>query len=147
MFQKKTPQDDQITEEKRRFTDRLDDLSTNLGKGIVIKGDLHGKEGIELRGQIEGNLHLEATLVVHKGGKVVGDVKAADVVIEGSVEGDVYATQHIELRNAAEVRGNLEAASIAISEGAFFQGAVKMGRGKPDQSEPFRFSEKRRPTA
>jgi cytoskeletal protein CcmA (bactofilin family) len=133
-----------MDQEKRRFTDNLPNGMSNFGSAITLHGNLKGNENVELSGTIEGNVELEATLLVCKSGKIVGDVVVQNLIVDGEVHGDVVAKQKIELRDACRVHGNLQAAGIAIAEGAFFQGTVKMlGNSAPKSNEPLTFSEKR----
>lgn len=129
-------------QEKRRFTDNMSQAATSFGNGITLAGDLKGTENVELRGTVEGKVNLDATLLVCKGGTVQGDVIVKNIVVEGTVKGDIIAKEKIELRDACQVIGNLQAGSIAISEGAFFQGTVKM-LGSTKKSEPVTYTEKR----
>lgn len=129
MFGKKTPEPTPTptTEhEKRRFTDNLPNIMTTISSGVTLHGDLKGSENVELNGKIDGNVILEATLLVNKGGKVVGDVTAQNLIVDGEIQGDIVVKQKIELRDACRVTGNIQAGGIAIAEGAFFQGTVKM---------------------
>ena len=132
--------------ENRRFTDNLGGQVTNIGNDITVRGDILGKDNVELSGKIEGNVNLESTLTVLKTGSVTGDVLAQNVVILGTVKGDVQAKHKIELRDACQVTGNLQAGTIAISEGAFFQGTVKMLGTSSKPADPLKFSEKRAET-
>jgi cytoskeletal protein CcmA (bactofilin family) len=133
-----TPATDQ---EKRRFTDRMGMSTTNIGAALTLTGDLKGKENVQLMGTVEGRVDLDATLIVFKEGTVNGNVNVLSIIVEGTIKGDIIAKEKIELRDACKVTGNLQAGSIAISQGAFFQGTVKMGGAK--KAEPVTYSEKR----
>ena len=142
MFHKKVTTDKQENKENRRFTDNMRAGATVLGPQAKVTGNIGGNEDIHVYGNIKGNVELRASLVVCAGGKITGDVQAANVVIDGEIKGDVEAADKIELRDGAKVTGNLAAVAIAISEGAFFQGNVKMGASSKDD-KPTSFKEKR----
>lgn len=145
MFQKKASQEEDVTpENERRFTDRIEQPSTVIGAGIVIKGELQGQDNIELYGTVEGESNLQGTIFVRKGGTFLGDIKAGSVLVEGTIKGNISASEKIELRHNAHMTGNLAAGSIAIAEGSYFQGEVSMG-GKTNE-KPFVYSEKRQST-
>jgi len=115
-----------------------------LGADLTIQGDVKGKANVELSGTVEGSIDLSATLIVLKSGTITGDVQAHNVIVQGTIKGDVVAKEKIELRDACQVTGNLQAASIAIAEGAFFQGTVKMqGSSTSKGAEATTFTEKR----
>jgi cytoskeletal protein CcmA (bactofilin family) len=110
---------------------------TVVGKGICIRGEITGSAPIEVWGTIEGISGTEGLFCVREGGKVGGEIAAAQVIVEGRVEGKISAEQKIELRPTCNVQGNLAAKTVAIAEGAFFEGKVSMGRreGQPKTSK------------
>jgi len=106
--------------------------ATVVGKGIRIQGEITGSAPIEVWGTIEGVSGTEGTFRVREGGKVGGEIAAAQVVIEGRVDGKISAEHKIELLPTCHVQGNIAAKKVAISEGAFFEGTVSMsGTPKP----------------
>ncbi len=105
---------------------------TVIGKGICIRGEITGSAPIEVFGTIEGISGTEGLFCVREGGKVGGEIAAAQVVVEGRVEGKISAEHKIELQPTCHVQGNIAAKRIAIAEGAFFEGKVSMsGKSKP----------------
>ena len=127
------------TNANRRFTDGTANDTTVIGQGIHIQGEITGSASIEVWGSLEGNAGTEGLFRVREGGKVVGEVAAAQVVVEGEIEGTIQAEQKIELRPTCKVHGNVAAKSVAIAEGAFFEGRISMSGGAPKS-----FREKRR---
>ncbi len=113
------------TSSKNTSSDR-----TVVGKGICIRGEITGSAPIEVWGTIEGVAGTEGLFCVRKGGKVGGEIAAAEVVVEGEVEGTISAEHKIELQPTCKVRCSITAQKVAISEGAFFEGKVSMS-GKP----------------
>jgi cytoskeletal protein CcmA (bactofilin family) len=97
---------------------------TIIGAGVHIQGDIRGDSKMELRGTVDGNVALEGQLVIADGGKVIGDVSATSVLVDGEVRGNVRATDKVQLSSSAKLIGNLEADRISIQEGALFQGRV-----------------------
>jgi cytoskeletal protein CcmA (bactofilin family) len=97
---------------------------TVIGPGVHIKGDLQGTANVELKGTVEGNVNVDGLLVVGKGGKVIGDISATSVYLDGEVAGNIQAKEKARLSANAKLKGNLQASSLSIQEGARFQGRV-----------------------
>ena len=108
--------------------------TTVIGKGIRIRGELIGSAPIEVWGTLEGVGGTEATLRVREGGRVEGELAAARVIVEGRVTGNISAEHKVELQPSCHVEGDIASRTVAISEGAFFEGRVKM-RGRPDSKD------------
>lgn len=104
--------------------------TTLIGRGIRIEGNITGSAPIEVLGTLEGTAGTENQFTIRKGGLVKGEVAAYSVVVEGRLEGSINAEEKIHLRSTCEVRGNISANKVAIDEGSFFEGQVKMHSGK-----------------
>jgi cytoskeletal protein CcmA (bactofilin family) len=108
-------------------------LSTvNIGKSVVIKGELSGSEDLTIEGQVEGKIELRQNLLtIGPNAKIKAQVFAKTVVVEGHVQGNVTAGERIDIRDKGVVEGNLAAPRVAIADGAQFRGSVDMqGAGK-----------------
>lgn len=128
---------------RRRFTDDSERLDTVIGPETRFKGNLETASSIELQGMIEGDCAIGGFLRLHRGGSITGGITVEAAVLEGEVRGNIRAKGHVELRSGSSLRGNIHAGSLAIAEGAFFQGEVKMTG--PDARPPITFQEKREP--
>ncbi len=105
-----------------------DDSTTVIGRGIHIRGELTGSAPIEVWGSLEGVTGTEGLFWVREGGQVGGEIAAADIIIEGHVEGTVSAEHKVEFRPTCKVQGNVAASTVAIDEGAFFEGRIHMSQ-------------------
>jgi cytoskeletal protein CcmA (bactofilin family) len=143
MLGKKTELTDD-THPLRRFTDESDRLETAIGAETKLKGNLETASSVEVRGTIEGDCVIGGLLWVRQGGGVTGGITVQAAVLEGEVRGNIQAQERVELRSGSSLRGNVDAGSLAIAEGAFFQGKVKMS--SPETSGPITFQEKRKTT-
>jgi cytoskeletal protein CcmA (bactofilin family) len=76
---------------------------------------------------------------VREGASVKGRLEATSLVVEGQVEGPALVADKVEIGASARVRSNVEARVVAIADGAFFEGAVKMD----EAGAPVTFTEKR----
>jgi len=111
---------------QRPPSDTKADGTTVIGRGIHIRGELTGSAPIEVWGTLEGVTGTEGQFWVREGGKVSGEVAAAEVIIEGHVEGKISAENKVEFRPTCRVQGDVVAKKIAIAEGAFFEGRIRM---------------------
>jgi cytoskeletal protein CcmA (bactofilin family) len=130
----------------RRITDAAPESTamTVIAHGICIRGELAGEDPVHLAGTLEGPSRVDALYCVREGGRVVGEITAPTIVIEGEVSGPALVAERVEIGASARVRANLRARVVAIAEGAFFDGQVSM-EGRDGPLVTFSFTEKRRP--
>lgn len=108
----------------------------NIGKSIVIKGELSGSEDLTIEGQVEGTIQLrDHILTIGPNGKIKAGVFAKSVIVLGEVTGNVTASDKVDIRDNGSVDGDIIAPRVAIAEGAHFRGTVDMQRkgGAPAQ--------------
>jgi cytoskeletal protein CcmA (bactofilin family) len=96
-----------------------------IGKSVVIKGDLSGSEDLYVDGQVEGTIALKNnSLTVGPNGQVKASVEAKGIVVQGKLEGNVQASDRVELRKTAVVTGDITTQRISIEEGAYLKGKI-----------------------
>ena len=93
---------------------------STIGGDLTITGNVTSKGEINLDGHVQGDIHCVA-LVLGEDSSVEGNVAADDVVIRGRLIGSVKALR-VTLQSNAHVEGDLAYQSLAIEEGAFFEG-------------------------
>jgi len=99
----------------------------NIGKTVVIKGDISGSEDIYVDGQVDGSVQLLGhSLTIGPNGRVHASVAAKNVTVGGSLEGNIHATERTEMRKSAVVNGDVQTRRIAIEEGAYFKGKLEI---------------------
>jgi cytoskeletal protein CcmA (bactofilin family) len=104
---------------------------TVLGRTVVAQGQIASAEDLQIDGKFDGSISVaDHILTVGPEGHVKAEIRARQVVIQGSVEGDVTAREKIEIRRSGHVEGDLVAGSIAIEEGAFFKGSIDIARNE-----------------
>jgi cytoskeletal protein CcmA (bactofilin family) len=100
-----------------------------IGKSVVIKGELSGSEDLYVDGQVEGNISLKAnSLTVGPNGQVKAGVEAKGVIVQGKLEGNIQAGERVELSKSAIVTGDITTQRISIEEGAFLKGKIDIHR-------------------
>jgi cytoskeletal protein CcmA (bactofilin family) len=101
----------------------------NIGKSVVIKGELSGSEDLTIEGHVEGRIELrDNVLTIGPNGKIRAEVFAKSVVVLGEVVGNVTASEKVDIRDAGSVDGDIVSPRVAIAEGAHFRGSVDMQR-------------------
>jgi cytoskeletal protein CcmA (bactofilin family) len=110
----------------------------NIGKSVVIKGELSGSEDLTIEGHVEGRIDLkDNVLTIGPNGKIKAEVFAKSVVVLGEVQGNVTASEKVDIRDNGSVDGDIASPRVAIAEGAHFRGSVDMQRqgAKPQQQQ------------
>ena len=109
----------------------------NIGKSVVIKGELSGSEDLTIEGHVEGKIQLrENVLTIGPNGKISAEVFAKAVVVLGEVVGNVTASEKVDIRDNGSVDGDITSPRVAIAEGAHFRGSVDMQRAGAKQAAP-----------
>jgi cytoskeletal protein CcmA (bactofilin family) len=107
--------------------------TANIGKSVVLKGQVFSREDLYVDGEIEGTLELlEHRITIGPHGKVLASIKAREVVIVGTVHGNIEATDKIDIRKDAKLVGDIRTARIVIEDGAYFKGSIDIQ--KPEVS-------------
>jgi cytoskeletal protein CcmA (bactofilin family) len=109
----------------------------NIGKSIVIKGDLQGSEDLTIEGQVQGTIELkENVLTIGPNGRIEAQIFAKTVIILGHVHGNVTASEKVDIRDGASMEGDVSSPRVSIAEGAQFRGSVDMQRGGKRAQQP-----------
>jgi cytoskeletal protein CcmA (bactofilin family) len=99
----------------------------NIGKSVVIKGELNGSEDLTVEGSVEGKIELsDHVLTIGSHGKIKAEVFAKVAVVFGEVIGNITASEKVDIRENGSVDGNIVSPRVAIAEGSHFRGSVDM---------------------
>jgi cytoskeletal protein CcmA (bactofilin family) len=115
---------------KKRF--RAPKISTVIGKGTWIEGNVGFTGGLHVDGVIKGNVVSEAedesaTLTLSDDGVIEGNVRVANVMLNGRVIGDVVASNRVELAPKARITGTVTYAMLEMAMGAEVNGKLVHG--------------------
>lgn len=106
--------------------DAADKLVMNLGKSVMIKGELSGSEDLTLYGRMEGSVKLpDYTLTIGPDADIKAEISAKTVVIMGGVTGNVVAGERVEIRSTGSVTGDIASPRLAIQDGGCMRGKVQ----------------------
>jgi cytoskeletal protein CcmA (bactofilin family) len=99
----------------------------NIGKSVVIKGELNGSEDLTVEGSVEGRIDLsDHVLTIGSHGRIKAEVFAKVAIVLGEVIGNITASEKVDIRDNGTVDGNIVSPRVAIAEGAHFRGSVDM---------------------
>jgi cytoskeletal protein CcmA (bactofilin family) len=99
----------------------------NIGRSVVIKGELSGSENLTIEGQVNGKIELrDHVLTIGPNAKIKAEVMAKAVIVLGEVIGNVTASEKVEIRERGAVDGDIASPKVAIAEGTHFRGSIDM---------------------
>lgn len=103
-------------------------VSTVVGQGTAITGDVVFAGGLHLDGTVKGRVNGEpdthSTLTVSEQGTIEGDVRVDNLILNGKVIGDVYASERVELATNARVTGTVYYRLLEMAMGAEVNGKL-----------------------
>jgi cytoskeletal protein CcmA (bactofilin family) len=98
-----------------------------IGETLHFKGELSASEDLVIEGTVEGTINQgKCCLTVKPEGQIIATVNATRIFIEGKVKGDLFATVSVTVLESGVVDGNIVAPCVAITEGATFNGNIRM---------------------
>ena len=111
--------------------------TTLVANNCQIEGDVLFSDELCIEGVVKGNIIAQdgarAEVRVSEKGRVVGEIRAPSVVVNGKVYGDIHSDKHVELAAKAEVKGNVYYNLIEMVMGSKVDGSlVLVKNGKPE---------------
>jgi cytoskeletal protein CcmA (bactofilin family) len=107
---------------------RIGKIDTLVGQNSSISGDVTFEGGLHIDGQVIGNVFADAessaTLTLSDHGRVEGEVRVPNIILNGTVNGDVYASGKIELAPNARINGNVYYNLLEMAMGAEVNGSL-----------------------
>ena len=84
-------------------------IESLIGASTVIEGNIRFHGGLRIDGQVRGDVIAEddvpSVLVLSEQARVIGQVRADNVIVNGSIEGPVQAQELLELQPMARISG------------------------------------------
>ncbi|MEP6742823.1 MAG: polymer-forming cytoskeletal protein [bacterium] len=100
---------------------------TIFSTGPELSGEISFRDLVRVNGHIAGTVYSErGTMIVDDLARVDANIQVAVAVINGTVNGDIVAQQKVEIGPRAKIYGNIWTRSIAIRDGAVFEGVCNM---------------------
>jgi cytoskeletal protein CcmA (bactofilin family) len=103
-------------------------IDTLVGQGTEINGDLVFSGGLHVDGKINGNVVAEegstALLILSEFGRIEGEVKVPNMVLNGEIVGDVFGSTRVELAPKSRIKGSVYYNLIEMAIGAEVNGGL-----------------------
>jgi cytoskeletal protein CcmA (bactofilin family) len=97
-----------------------------LPPDVALDGTLRTAGDLRITGRAKGELHCDGTLTIAEGARVDAHVVAGRLVVAGALAGEITCCGKLHLLPTARVAGRLTTASLAIEDGARYQGELRM---------------------
>ncbi len=97
-----------------------------IGRGLHIKGELHGEEDLVIEGTVEGTITMAKSLTIEPEGRIKADIETENVTVRGEMIGNLQARDKISVHSGARVVGDMVAPRIEIQDGAYYKGRIEM---------------------
>ena len=99
----------------------------NIGRTLVIKGEVTGAESLFIDGRVEGTINFpDNRVTVGRNGTVAANITAKEVVIMGKVQGNVDCADRLDIRSEGQLSGDVITHRISVEEGAILKGGVEV---------------------
>ncbi len=134
--QSQTPADVPVAHEPLRRTVDRKNAESVIAAGLTIEGTISGNGDVRIAGQFHGDVNVQGSLTIEAGAKLVGGVRASNVVIDGELEGNIDAATRVELHSTGVLNGNLNTGSLTVAAGSRMRGQVEFGWSKEMNQRP-----------
>ena len=102
-----------------------------LGEGTALEGTLTFEGTVRLDGHFRGSIESTGTLIVGPTAVLESEIRVGSLLASGEIRGQITADERIEVHAPGRISGSLQAPTIAIAEGAVFEGETCMQRPAP----------------
>jgi cytoskeletal protein CcmA (bactofilin family) len=91
-----------------------------IGPDLTIVGNLVSRGEVQIDGEVQGDIH-GTNIVIGERARITGSVIAEEIVVRGHIMGSVRG-KRVMLQSSSHVEGDVYHSSLAIEQGAFFEG-------------------------
>jgi cytoskeletal protein CcmA (bactofilin family) len=99
----------------------------NIGRSLVIKGEVTGAESLFIDGRVEGTINFpDNRVTIGRNGNVAANITAKEIVIMGKVQGNVDCADRLDIRSEGLLSGDVITHRISVEEGAILKGGVEV---------------------
>jgi cytoskeletal protein CcmA (bactofilin family) len=102
-------------------------ITTLIAEGTMIRGAVEFAGGLLLVGFFDGAFSAEgadAVLTLSDKGRVTGEIRTSNAVINGTVRGDIVIGERLELASSARIEGNVYYKVLEMAAGAQVNGQM-----------------------
>ncbi len=102
------------------------EIETHIGSGVWFEGEINSAEAIRLDGFFKGNVTVSDVLVVGETGKILGHVKAKNLLCAGKIQGNVDIDEVAEFVSGGALVGDIDTGSLVMPHNVYFKGSCNM---------------------
>jgi cytoskeletal protein CcmA (bactofilin family) len=104
------------------------EIDSLIGISARIEGDLCFTGGMRIDGEVHGNVIAadgpDNVLIVSEHARIEGEVRCANLVVNGYIAGPVYASELLELQPKGRIVGNVHYKLLEMHGGAAVTGTL-----------------------
>ena len=120
-----------------------DTISTFIGPGVSVEGEIEFQGSIRLDGRIKGRISTDSgTVIIGEKAVISADLFVDAAIIMGEVNGTIDAREKIEVYPPGRIFGDIQAPSISIDSGVVFNGTCMMKSRSTSLPNPAKTKEK-----
>jgi cytoskeletal protein CcmA (bactofilin family) len=104
------------------------EIDSLVGISSRIEGDLMFTGGLRIDGEVHGNVvageGADSVLIVSEHARIEGEVRCANLVVNGYIAGSVYSTELLELQPKGRIHGDVHYKLLEMHGGALVTGKL-----------------------
>ena len=102
----------------------------SIASGTRMEGTINAENDIRIDGAIKGNLICKGKVIIGPKGKIDGEIKCKNAVVEGTFTGKLRVTDLLNVRESAKIEGDIDTNQLIVQSGAMFNVTCNMGGQK-----------------
>jgi cytoskeletal protein CcmA (bactofilin family) len=107
----------------------------SIVQGTDIEGTVKANSDIRIDGSIKGKLFCDAKVIIGPTGKVSGEIRCQNAVIEGSFDGTISVKELLNIRETAKIEGDISYGKLIVQPGGVIDGTISMGGNNRNQAK------------
>ncbi|QNA87873.1 polymer-forming cytoskeletal protein [Massilia sp. Dwa41.01b] len=104
------------------------EIDSLIGVAARIEGDLCFSGGLRIDGEVHGNVIAnegpDSVLIVSEHARIEGEVRCANLVVNGFIAGSVHSTELLELQPKGRIHGDVHYKLLEMHGGALVTGKL-----------------------
>ncbi len=117
------------------------EIDSLIGISARIEGDLIFTGGLRIDGEVHGNViagdaAADSVLIVSEHARIEGEVRCANLVVNGYIAGTVHSTELLELQPKGRIHGDVHYRLLEMHGGALVTGKLTHDAAPSPATEP-----------
>ena len=105
----------------------LQTISTLIGEGCIIDGNLKAPAFTRIDGQLKGDVIVEEGLILGEKGSIQGNIITKEMVVFGTVNGNLQVVS-LEIKATGRINGEIRTQTLTVENGAIYNGSLSMAQ-------------------